>query len=184
MYYQPCTFTAYPLTAVSVIQCVGKRHLVGLPEAILSKGHNPCIGKKFCEGYQLVRSRTSCEEKFLEISSAPRIKYTCSLHPSNLANSTLVFASYKPHVTFCPLSGTATAPVFLGTQPASIPRVITASFHGPLLSTVRLPRNLNPTHHGRRDKSPQCENSLQQVHRLLLLDSYVLPGSASADVCA
>ena len=31
-------------------------------------------------------------------------------------------------------------------------------------------------HHGRRDKSPQCEDSLKQVHRLLLLDPYVLPG--------
>jgi hypothetical protein len=33
-------------------------------------------------------------------------------------------------------------------------------------------------HHGCRDQSPQCEDPLQQVHRLLLLDPYVLPGPA------
>jgi hypothetical protein len=38
-------------------------------------------------------------------------------------------------------------------------------------------------HHGRRDKSPQCEDSLKQVHRLLLLDSYVLPGFRYALSC-
>ena len=31
--------------------------------------------------------------------------------------------------------------------------------------------------HGRRNQSPQCEDSLQQVHGLLLLDPYVLPAS-------
>lgn len=43
-----------------------------------------------------------------------------------------------------------------------------------------LPFGQLPTHSqdGCRDQSPQCEDPLKQVHRLLLFDPYVLPGSA------
>jgi hypothetical protein len=64
------------------------------------------------------------------------------MHPRNPTNSHPVIASYKPHVTLPPLSQTAPAPIFLGTEPAPTPRKYDHSLlssHG--LVTALLPRN-------------------------------------------
>jgi hypothetical protein len=71
------------------------------------------------------------------------------------------------------------APMFLGTRIFNT-KSTAASYaysYGRRFPFPKPPRR-QFAHHGRRDQSPQCEDPLQQVHGLLLLDPYVLPDSA------